>query len=504
MGNIGEVWRQETARKKCMTFTPETIALHQRPLRFIHASDIHLERGIEGVTECPVHWEQRMLDISKRAAERLFQKCVEEEIDFLILSGNVLNANLAPPGIFLFLVEQFERLKKAGIKVYWAGGEFDSPEDWSNAFPLPDNVHRFPSDTIQEYYFHRVDGDESLPIAKLVGMSRNQRRKRIRSSEFPPEPGGLFTIAVANGEVEPETLINRYIDYWAMGGNNKRHTFQGNPRKKGPDGKPLPLENTVASGIKRDKKDLPPQPFVVHYCGATLARTPADTGAYGATLVEVTLDESGSPIEDPVLTLFSTSPIRWINDRLALETSDDAGKLADELRQRIKAYRDSQRAEHLFINWWIDIPPGHLAQQLRRGGLTSDLLSELRAMYGQDDPMTWSVSISVLVPDQLPKTYYEQQTIMGDFLRSVKHFQDYPEEMLHLGGYIPKNWEYEEETKHLLLAEKVTDEITDSDDNEPKERWVQSPDQTELQQRILREAALTGAELFAQISKELP
>jgi DNA repair exonuclease SbcCD nuclease subunit len=139
-----------------MSYTPETLALHQQPLRFIHASDLHLERTLEGVTECPVHWEQRMLDISKRAAERLFQGCVEEEIDFLVLSGNVLNASLAPPGIYLFLIEQFERLKKAGIKVYWGGGECASPEDWATAFPLPDNVHRFPSVSIQEYHFHRV------------------------------------------------------------------------------------------------------------------------------------------------------------------------------------------------------------------------------------------------------------------------------------------------------------------------------------------------------------
>jgi len=134
--------------------------------------------------------------------------------------------------------------------------------------------------------------------------------------------------------------------------------------------------------------------------------------------------------------------------------------------------------------------------------LTQDLLSELRALYGQDEPMTWSVSISVLVPDELPQSFYEQQTILGDFLRSVQHFQGNPQELLHLGGYIPKNWEYEETIKQLLLAEKVTDEITDGEDKEPKERWVQSPAQAETQHRVLREAAMTGLELFAQVSKE--
>ena len=484
-----------------MTLTSDSIALYQQPLRFIHASDLHLERTIEGVIECPAHWEQRMLDISTQAAERLFQTCIEEEVDFLILSGNVLNGNTAPPGLFLFLLEQFERLKKAGIAVYWAGGEFDSPEDMPSAFPLPENVRRFPSDSIQEFYFQRIEGADTLPIAKLVGMSRNQRNKRIRSSEFPVEPGGLFTIAVGNGDVEPETLSQRYIDYWAMGGSNKRHTFHGNPRKKGPDGKPIPLDNIEMSGTKREKKDLPPQPFIVHYPGATLARTPLDTGLYGATLVEIALDESKQMVEEPVLTHFSTSPIRWVNDRIILDATDDSEKLTNELLQRAKNYRDAQKGDDLLINWLIDIPPGRLAQDLRRSKFTDELLSKLRTLYGQDEPTTWSVSISVLVPEQLAKPHYEQQTILGDFLRSVKHFQDNPQELLHLGGYIPKSWECEEPAKQLLLAEKVTDEITDAEDSEPKERWVQSSTQTETQQRVLREAAMIGLELFTQNAK---
>jgi len=474
------------------------IAANQQILRFIHASDLHLDRTLEGVPECPVHWEQRMLDVARRAAERLFQKCVEEEVDFLILSGNVLNANLAPPRLFLFLIEQFERLKKAGIAVYWAGGELDSPEDMPNAFPMPNNVLRFPSNTIQEFYYHRKEGQDSLPIAKLVGMSRNHQNRRIRSSEFPAEPNEIFSVGIANGGVDPESLSQRYTDYWAMGGSNRRYIFQGNPRRKGPDGQPLPMEHLDTSrDKKRDKRDLLPQPYVVHYPGATLARTPADTGNYGATLVEVTLDELGRPIEEPVLSYFSTSPIRWVNDRVVLEASDDAGKLADELRQRLKNYREAQKGDDLCINWLIDIPPCHLAHHLRRSGLASDLLSELRALYGQEEPMTWSASLSVLVPDELPKAYYEQQTILGDFLRSVKHFQSDSEELIHLGGYIPKNWEYEEVVKRLLLAEKVKDEIVDAEDEGPKERWVQSPAQAESQQRILSEAAMIGLELFA-------
>lgn len=442
------------------------------------------------------------MDVSRRAAERLFQKAVEENVDFLVLSGDVLNANLASPGTILFLLDQFERLKKAGIVVYWAGGEFDSPEDWPASFPLPDNVHYFPGNSIQEYYFHRIEEGNPTPVAKIVGMSRNQHRRQIRSSEFPVDPGGLYTIAVANGLVDSESLSQRRIDYWAMGGETQRNVFHGNPRKKGLDGKPIPLDPPdQPAGTKRDRKDLPPQPYTVHYPGSTFARSPENIGFYGATLVEIPWGE------EPVLTFFPTSPIRWVNDQITMQAGDDGGKLADEIRIRIKNYRETQKSDDLMIRWFVDVPPGPLAASLRRGSLTNDLLSELRSLYAKEDPMTWSVSLNLLLPEQLPKSYYDQQTILGDFLRSVKHHQDDPREMIDLEKYIPKEWGDEETVRDLLLAEKIDDSIdksTDQAEAGPEKtsatstgRFVQSTVQSENQRRVLKEAALVGLELLS-------
>lgn len=442
-----------------------------------------------------------MLDVARRAGVRLFDKVLEEDVDFLLLSGNVLNANLAPPGLLLFLAEQFARLRKAGIAVYWAGGEFDSPEDWPAAFPLPDNVHFFPSNSIQEYFFHRVDGPRAdgspgSPLAKIVGMSRNQRQRRLRSSEFPLDPGGLYTIAVANGDVDPESLTQRRIDYWALGGSSERRVFHGNPRKKGPDGKPIPLD-PPENAEKRDRRDLPPPPYTVHYPGSTVARSPKDIGSYGATLVEIPWGE------EPVLTYFPTSPIRWVNDQITLEAEADGGKLTDELRRRVKNYRENQKGDDLLISWFVDIPPGPLASALRRGNLTNDLLSELRSLYSKEDPLTWSVSLSLLLPERLPKNFYDQQSMLGDFLRSVRHFQEHTEEVIDLGLYVPEDWaDSEEQLRELLLADKVAvDPQADGEEGDaaaesPAFRYTQSARQADDRRRVLREAALVGLELL--------
>ncbi|MDR0869704.1 MAG: metallophosphoesterase [Planctomycetaceae bacterium] len=458
----------------------------RKPLRFVHASDLHLDRTVEGVGECPAFWEQRFLDVSRRAAAALFQKALEEQVEFLILSGNVFNASLASPGTVLFLWEQFERLKKAGIAVYWAGGEFDSPEDLPAAFPLPDNVHPFPSSTIQEYYFNRLEDGETVPVAKIAGISRNQQNRRVRTSDFPLDPGGLFTIAAANGDIVPETLTQKRIDYWAMGGLDQRQVFHGNPRKKGLDGKPVPLDLPNTAAQKRNPQNLPPLPYTVHYPGSTVARSPKDIGLYGATLIEVPFGE------EPVLTYFATSPVRWVNDQITMKADDDGGQLADIVRERIRNYRETQKDGDLLISWYVDVPPGALANQLRRGTLAHDIVTELRSLYGKEEPLTWAVSLSLLLPEYLPKTFYEQQTILGDFVRSVKHFQDNPQDVLDLEGYIPKQWGTSDGAATLLLSAKETAD----ENNEHKVQYHRTEQQKETQRQVLQEAAVVGVELL--------
>jgi len=466
------------------------------PIRFVHASDLHLDRGIEGIVEGPPQWEQRLLDVSQRAAERLFEKALAENVDFLLLSGDVLDANLAGPGTLLFLIGQFELLAEAGINVYWAGGEFDSPDDWPSAFPLPNNVYHFPSNSIQEYYFQRPDSVSAASLAKIVGMSRNQARRSVRATEFSQDPGGLFTIAVTNGDVEPESLPNRRIDYWALGGTSKRSTFLGNPRKKGLDGRPIVLEppDDLAgtpgqlTGSRKERKDFPPGPYIVHYPGAPVGRSPKEIGVGGATLVEVQWGD------DPILTFFPTAPLRWINDQITLGANDNAENLVDELRHRVKNHRTAQTDYDLMINWFVDLPPGTLASNLRRGSLANEILTELRALYGKEEKLTWSASLTVLLPDTLPPTYYEQQTILGDFLRSVQHHQRHPKEIIDLEAYLPKGRE-DHLAEQLLLASKVEVEA-ESPEEPPKTRLVQNSEQTDAQRRVLHEATFIGLELL--------
>ena len=142
---------------------------------------------------------------------------------FLVLSGNILRSELAGPRGTAFLNEQFERMAKAEIDVYWAGGESDPPEAWPAEFPLPEKVHIFAKDRVSDF-LHQSDGS---PLARLVGTSLGSRA--LHPIEFSPDAVGLFTLGVACNEAETAALQAQGIHYWALGGRMERNTLFNSP-----------------------------------------------------------------------------------------------------------------------------------------------------------------------------------------------------------------------------------------------------------------------------------
>lgn len=400
-----------------------------RPFRFIHASDLHLDTPMQGLAEVPEALREPLMDAAYVAAGRVFDAAVAEEAEFLVLSGDVLhpqNAGLRGP---LFLGQQFERLAARGIAVYWAGGEADPPEAWPLAFPLPANVHAFPRGRPGEFVHER----EGIPLARLIGASRDSSRP-TRPADFQPDPGGLFSIAAAYGNFQSTELQSRPIHYWALGGRHDRGT---------------PLSS----------------PTVAHYPGTCQARRPEETGPHGCTLVQV--DEQGQART----TLLPTDAVRWLSERVAIDETATRESLQTLLRERMHSLIESTPKMDLLVSWTI-AGNGPLISQLRRGGLSEEMLGWLRSEYGQVRPGAWGVSLDIEPALALPAPWYEQDTIRGDFLRAVRQLE-LGEEPLELESFVSD--------AHLagILASAAA-----------------VPDRA-LRQRELREAALLGVDLLS-------
>jgi hypothetical protein len=402
--------------------------MSHRPFRFVHAADLHLEEPLSGVADPPEHLRDLFLDAGYAAAQRVFEIALAEEAELLILAGDVLQPYKTGPRGPLFLLQQFERLREHGIAVYWAGGRVDPPEAWPTYLKLPDNVHVFPAGAPQDFTQNR----QGVPLIRITGASR-VRGRPIRAGEFMPDPAGLYSIAVIHGNVNPETVKARGIDYWALGGSHTRAT---------------PL-----TGLR-----------TAHHPGTPQGRSPQQCGPHGCTLVHV---------DDQRRTRVNFVPadvVRWQNERIALDRAATPENLRTRLFDRMQTLKEAHPGTDLLVSWTI-AGDGPTMTQLRRGTLATELLAALREEHGRTSPAAWSLSLVAEAPASLPHEWYEQDTIRGDYLRELQRYQDEAELPLSMEPYLA-------EGHPAALGDKT--QISDAERDD-----------------VLREAAMLGVDLLS-------
>ncbi len=235
------------------------------------------------------------------------------------------------------------------------------------------------------------------PLAHLAGVGRDRQRP-LRPADFAADPAGLYSIAVAHGDVEAAALQARGIHYWALGGRHERSTLPGGPP-------------------------------TIHYCGSPQGRRPQESGVHGCTLVQV--DATGQTRTS----LITTDAARWIAEGIAVDETTTREELETRLRDRLHALMEASPARDLLISWTV-AGHGSLLGRLRQGALAAELLGWLRNDYGYRSPAAWSVSLEVEISETLPPEWYEQETIRGDFLRAIRQLQMNPDEPLALDAYL--------------------------------------------------------------------
>ncbi|MFO0904104.1 MAG: DNA repair exonuclease [Pirellulales bacterium] len=362
-------------------------------IRFLHASDFHLEQPLYGLSSVPEHLRELALEAPYLAATRVFDNAILEHVDFVVLSGDILDPFQAGPRGLAFLLEQFQRLADRSIEVYWSGGRSDSPEAWPATVPLPPNVTYFGTGKLEE----RTQVRHEASPATLLGISWTDRL-RIHPSEFRCDTSDRFKIAVVHGEFDAGTLVRQNIQYWALGGEHQRKTLYSTP-------------------------------YAAHYPGSPQGRCGDEPGPHGCTLVSVDPDGKAR------LQAIPTDVIRWHDERLVISEAITKADLQRLLRDRMQALVAEVGDRALLVNWRLEAN-GRIASSLRHGGLADDLATELRTEYGHRRHPAWTVAVEVEPPTSLPVEWYEEDSILGDFLRSVRDHEQGKSEPLRLSSYL--------------------------------------------------------------------
>ena len=346
-----------------------------QPLRFIHASDFHLGRAMRGLAEPPEHLRDVLIDATYAAATRVFDAACEQRVDFLALAGDIFSVQESGPRGYIFLSEQFERLRQLGIAVYWCGGRMEAADGDDPKPKWPDNVTIFSADHVETIPYEK----HGAPAARIVGLSYRSKR-RLPVDQFVAQ-NDLPNVAVVYDRVEADPLQNSSVSYWALGSEHKART-------------------------------LFTSPAAAHYCGAPQSLSAVDGGSHGCTLVELNL---GSP---PRLMTITTDGIRWHREHVVVEPTASREDVENILREKAASLANHARA-HLLVSWTV-AGSGDVVDELRTGIGRDEILQTLRDQFGRLSPALWSADLQVEHDDKVAASWRDEQSVLGDYLRVVR------------------------------------------------------------------------------------
>ncbi|MEZ6071338.1 MAG: metallophosphoesterase [Pirellulales bacterium] len=345
--------------------------------RFLHASDLHLGQVASGVDRPADALADLLVDCTYRAAERLFDIALREEVDFVVLTGDVIDPTVAGIRGVLFLQQQLERLAESGISVYW--GTTDD-ESWPEQVALPDAVVRLtPGES-----GHCSATPDKLPQVWLTAVDRSgvvSQRAVSRSGDVDK----TYTVALRSrpiNSLERMAAEDSGVDYWAFGGSHRRRTL-------------FASKHTAA-----------------HVAGSHQGLDPSETDAHGATIVSVDQEHQSR------LWFVPTDALRWRSETIDAADADTLDDVERKLTERARQLAADVTAVDLAVTWQLNVP-------LRLYGAASrpDWLRELAERLNQrlavTSPAAWTVAAEVVTPAELPPHWRERDDLCGEMLREA-------------------------------------------------------------------------------------
>lgn len=204
---------------------------------FIHTADLHIESPYKGVHEFNKHLGKTLLKNGVLAFQRLITVALENEVDFLVISGDSFDSEIGSLRAQYIFLNGLNKLHNSGIKVYIICGNHDPLNAWSKHLQLPPNVVLFNGDSVQNHIFRK----NGTNCAAIYGVSFTEKEEyRKLAKEFIRTDQTPFAIAMLHGAVagnqshipycpfELDTLRASGMDYWALGHIHKRQILQEN------------------------------------------------------------------------------------------------------------------------------------------------------------------------------------------------------------------------------------------------------------------------------------
>jgi DNA repair exonuclease SbcCD nuclease subunit len=278
--------------------------------KFLHAADLHIDSPLRGLSRHEGAPLERLRGATRRALQRLVALAIAEQVQFVVLAGDIYDRDWQDFRTGLFFREQMVALQRHGIAVFVLHGNHDAQGVISRDLPLPDNVRVFSSRTAQSFAVPGL-------AATLHGRSfPNRAVAEDLVPDYPAPQPGHFNIGVLHTSLSGasghdsyaptrlDVLCARGYDYWALGHVHARQVL----------------------------RDAAPR---IVWPGNLQGRHALETGAKGCELVSVVQGAIASA------EFVALDEVRWHQLDLNLSGADQTlPAFAELLRQRLRALLD--------------------------------------------------------------------------------------------------------------------------------------------------------------------
>lgn len=327
------------------------------PLRYIHAANLNLDSPLASIGECDQTIREIVQEATFDSYRNIVALCIEHHVDFLLLAGNCFVESACSLQARLGLLDGFERLEEAGIRVFVLPGDSDPPAAWRAIPRLGDNITVFyetsdaPVAVIRdERVIATVTADH---IVRFLATEESQAQI----------PATHWSVGLPLFNADDQTLLHRKlnVDFLALGGRRHRDS------------------RLVEAGL-------------IHHPGSAQPLSADEFGPHGCTLVEV------DPDRHVQTSFLSTAPIRW--ERVAVAVTDDmsAGELLELMQEEIQ-HSPPAAGERVRIVTWLLRGRGAVLVSLRNGDAIQRLSETLERPLFPESGVQWIMRFRIVSDD---------------------------------------------------------------------------------------------------------